>query len=382
MKQNELSLTTGAAEIIIPEDLHKELSSGKKLRVKFGIDPTAPDLHLGHTVVLRKLREFQDAEHQAVLIIGDFTATIGDPSGKAGAREPLTREQVQKNLERFLDQAGKVLDTAKLEVRHNSEWLAPLQLSHVLALHARFTLQQLSQREDFAKRVREGNPIGIHELDYPMLQAYDSVVVKADIELGGVDQKLNLIAGRHLMGKMGMAPQQIILMPLLIGTDGTRKMSKSLKNYISLNDAPNDMFGKLMVIPDALMPSYFELLTDISAPARMNPRDAKLLLAQTIVGRYHGREAGESAATNFIKVFSQKKQPEDIPELPIPHSPFPLIELLLQAGVNSKSEARRLIRQGGIKINNEVKKDPEEIITVVNDMILHIGKRQFFRLKI
>lgn len=382
MKQHTSLLTQGVAEIIIKEDLEKELDSGKKLRVKLGIDPTSPDLHLGHTVPLRTLRQFQDAGHQAVLIIGDTTALIGDPSGRSGAREPLTQEQIEKNLERFLDQAGKVLNLKTLEVRRNSEWLTDMRLPAVIALHACFTLQQLSQREDFAKRVREENPVGFNELDYPLLQAYDSVMIKADIELGGIDQKLNLLAGRHLMEKMGITPQQIIMTPLLIGTDGTRKMSKSLGNYISLQDEPNNMFGKLMAVPDELIPKYFKLLTDVEMPKVKNPRDAKLTLAKTIVNMYHGTKAGERAKEYFIKTFSKKEMPEDIPALQIAKREAHIIDILLAAGIKSKNEARRLVRQGGVKINNEIKKDPEEIITIANDMILRIGKRQFFRLKI
>lgn len=380
MKQNTSLLARGIAEIISKEELQKKLDSGKKLRVKLGIDPTAPHLHLGHTVVLRVLRQFQDAGHQAVLIIGDFTATIGDPSGRAGSREPLTQKQVEKNLDQFLHEAGKILNVPTLEVRHNSAWFADMRLPRVLALHGHFTLQQLSQREDFAKRIREKSPVGLHELDYPLLQAYDSVIVKADIELGGIDQKLNLLAGRHLMGKMGMTPQHIVMTPLLLGTDGARKMSKSLGNGVNLNDEPNEMFGKIMAIPDALMPSWFELLTDSAIPLDLNPREAKLLLAKMIVGRYHGAKAGDRAAKNFINVFSQKKQPDEIPELSMPNTQCSIIELALKAGIKSKSEARRLIAGRAVKVDGATKENPEEIITVTDGAILQIGKRKFFKL--
>lgn len=382
MKQNTSLLTRGIAEIIIKEDLKKELDSGKKLRVKLGIDPTAPDLHIGHTVVLRKLRQFQDAGHQAVLIIGDFTAMIGDPSGRAGSREPLTQKQVQKNLERFLDQAGKILNMPTLEVRHNSAWLADMRLPDILALHARFTLQQLSQREDFTKRIREESPVGLHELDYPLLQAYDSVIVKAHIELGGIDQKLNLLAGRHLMGKMNMTPQHIIMTPLLLGTDGTRKMSKSLNNSIGLNETPNEMFGKIMTIHDALMPRWFELLTDIAMPTDLSPREAKLLLAKMIVGMYHGTKAGDRATENFIAVFSQKKQPDEIPPLSISNTQCSIIELLLKAGIKSKNEARRLIRQNGVTFDAVPLTDTDAVIALKPNAILQIGKRKFFKIVI
>ena len=382
MIPNSKILNRGVAEVIVREDLESLLNSGKKLRVKLGIDPTAPDLHLGHTVPLRKLRQFQDADHQPVLIIGDFTAMIGDPSGRAGAREPLTEEQVKENLKKFLRQAGNVLDLEKLEVRYNSEWHGKLLQGDLIKLQAKFTVQQLTQREDFAKRLNANEPVGYQELSYPLMQAYDSVMVKADVELGGVDQKLNLIAGRHLMEKMGMTPQQILTVPLIEGTDGVRKMSKSLDNYIGLEDEPNEMFGKIMRVPDELLPKYFECLTDAEMPLEENPRDAKLALGRIIVEIYHSRGEAEKAVENFIHVFSEKKIPDDIPELQIANDKWQMVDLLLRAGVKSKSEARRLTKQGGVKINDEVKKDSEEILGLKNGDTLQIGKRKFVRLKV
>lgn len=379
---NEKLLTRAVSEIIVKEGLEKALASGRRLRVKLGIDPTAPDLHLGHTVPLRKLRQFQDTGHQAVLIIGDFTATIGDPSGRAGAREPLTHEQIKENLKKFLELAEKVLDIDKLEVHYNSEWLGKLDARSIVELTSKFTIQQITQREDFAKRLADNKPIAVHEELYPIFQAYDSVMIKADVELGGVDQKLNLLAGRHLMEKMGLAPQQILLTPLIEGTDGLKKMSKSLGNYIALDEKPNEMFGKIMSIPDKLMPKYFDCLTDIDMPLEDNPRNVKLLLARTIVEMHHGQKAGERALKNFIEVFSEKKKPDNIAELGITDKELGIIDLLMSTGIKSKNEARRLVEQGGVKIDDEIKNDPKKILEIRDGSILRIGKRKFFRLKI
>lgn len=373
-------LARGVADAIEQKSLEKILASGAKLRVKLGIDPTAPDLHLGHTVPLRKLREFQNAGHQGVLIIGDFTAMIGDPSGRQGAREPLTKGQVEKNLARFSEQAGKILNMKALEVRYNSEWFGKILLAEWLEIQSKCTIAQIIDRSDFAERLKAGKPVGLHELSYPLLQAYDSVAVRADIELGGVDQRLNLIAGRELMEKMGLSPQHIIMTPLLIGTDGERKMSKSFGNYIGLNNAPNDMFGKVMAIPDALTPSYFELLTDILMPKDISARDAKLLLARAITGMYHGKAAGDEAEAYFIKTFSKKEIPEDISELKVESEKLKIVDLLMRAGVKSKSEARRLINGGAIAIGGEKKEDPDEEIVVHDGVTLTIGKRIFFKI--
>lgn len=377
-----LLLEKGVAEVIVKEELEKELASEKKLRVKLGIDPTATDLHLGHAVVLRKLRQFQDAGHQAILIIGDFTAMIGDPSGRAGAREPLTEDQIQINLKKHLNQAGKILDLEKLEVRYNSEWYSKLNFADILKLLSHFTVQQLIQREDFSKRLEDDKPVGEQEILYPIMQAYDSVMIKADVELGGMDQKLNLIAGRHLMEKMELSAQQIILMPLLEGTDGVKKMSKSLGNYIALDAEPNDMFTKIMAVPDELLPKYYETLTDAEFPIGQDPRTTKLALARIIVEMYHSRQIAEKAVENFIHVFIDKEKPTDMPELRITNYGLRITDLLLIASIESKSEARRLIEQGGVKIDDEVKSDINELVEIKDRSILQIGKRRFFRLRV
>ncbi len=375
----ETLLGRGVEEVIDRAHLEQSLNSGKKLRVKLGIDPTSPDLHLGHAVVLRKLRQFQDAGHQAVLIIGDFTATIGDPSGRAGAREALTAGQVEENKKRYLEQAGKILDLKSLEVRHNREWFGSMLLEQSEKLRAMFTIQQLTQREDFAKRLAENSPLFSHELDYPIMQAYDSVMIEADLELGGVDQKLNLITGRHLMEKMGLEAQDVLTVPLLEGVDGVKKMSKSVGNYIALETEPNDMFGKIMTVPDVLIDKYYNLLTDEERKTD-DPREAKLELGRIIVDMYHGAGVGERAREEFVRVFSKKEKPEEMQELLIANRELPIVDLLLAAGVTSKSEARRLIEQGGVKINDEVKRDADEILDLKSGDILQIGKRKFFRL--
>ena len=371
----------GAAETIGRDAVEAALAAKKTLRVKLGIDPTAPDLHLGHAVVLRKLREFQDAGHQAVLVIGDFTATIGDPSGRPGAREPLAKEDVKKNLKRFLAQASLILDEKTLEVRHNSEWFGKMGLRDLMGLVSNFTLQQISERDDFAKRIVQEQPVGLHELMYPILQAYDSCRLDADIELGGLDQRLNLIAGRHLMHKIGVTPQALIMMPLLIGTDGDRKMSKSIGNYVGLTDAPDDMLGKIMSIPDALMPNWFELLTELPMPEDAKPRDAKMLLAKTVVDAFHGAGAGERAEEAFISKFSKKELPTKAADLSVP-ADAALMEILIAAGTKSKAEAKRLVMQGGVKIDGAAQADPDAKAGFKDGSVLQIGKLKAFTLRI
>lgn len=381
MTHNDL-LGGGVAEVIVREELERQFASGRKLRVKFGVDPTAPDLHLGHTVPLRKLRQFQDAGHQAVLIIGDFTAMIGDPTGHSEARQPLTEDAVRHNMQTYLRQAGKVIDLNHCEVRYNSEWLqGEGVLQKILELFRTSTIQQVLHRADFKKRLAAGEDLTLLEIQYPLFQGYDSVMVKADVEIGGTDQKFNLLMGRQVQRHYQMSEQNLVITPLLEGTDGFKKMSKSVDNYIGLDEPPQDMFGKLMAVPDALMPKYFELLTDISIPLEQHPRDTKLLLAERIVTMYHGQVAAQAAAEHFLKVFSRKEKPTAMTELPISNTQLPILELLLKAGIKSKSEARRLIEQGGVKINDDKKIDPEEILTLQPDSILQIGKRGFFRIR-
>ena len=377
---NKELLSRGVEEIINKSDLQKQLKSGKKIRVKLGIDPTTPNLHLGHIVVLRKLKQFQDAGHKVILIIGDFTAMIGDPTNRVGAREFLTVAQIKKNMHQYLDQAGKILNLKKVEIKYNSQWFKKLDFNKLLDLMASFTVQQLTEREDFSKRIKEGKPVGYHELIYPIMQAYDSVMIKADLEIGGRDQRLNILAGRDLMSKSGMKPQNVLTLPLLEGTDGKRKMSKSFGNYIGLSDKPNDMFGKIMSIPDSLISKYFDLLTDLKKPRSKNQRNNKLLLAKTIVTDLHNKKLAQKAEDNFIRVFSNKERPTDITKLKIKNKKIILVDLLVKVGIKSKSEARRLVTQGGVRIDDKVQKEYDVKIQIGKGMILRIGKRKFFEL--
>lgn len=372
-------LLNNAGEIADKEHLVSALASHKKLRVKFGIDPTAPDLHLGHTVPLRKLRAFQDAGHTAVLIIGDFTAMIGDPTGKSATRPTLTKEQVAANAETYLAQAGKVITIAKAEIRHNSEWLAG-SLPKLIELFNKVSIQQVLHRADFKKRMEGGTDISMLEIMYPLLQGYDSVAVKADLEIGGTDQTFNMLMGRRVQRAMDVPEQDVMSLPLIEGTDGIQKMSKSLGNYIALTDAPNDMFGKIMSVPDTLMPKYFTLLTDVAMPTDMKPRDAKALLARTIVAMYHGSKAGESAKREFINIHAKKEMPAEMPELRIADAALKIVNLLLLAGIKSKAEARRLVEQGGVKIDGTAVTDADGTAAVKDGSILQIGKLKFWKI--
>lgn len=380
-------LTKGVEEVIEKDHLETTLrdaeKTGRKLRVKFGIDPTAPDLHLGHTVALRKLRQFQDAGHTAVLIIGDFTAMIGDPTGRAEARKPLTAKEVKQNLKKYLKHAGRVLDTrwGKLEVQYNSKWLKK-DVDTIMAIARAGTVNQVQHRADFQKRLAEGREVTILEALYPLFQGYDSVAVAADVELGGTDQKFNLLMGRHMQKHFGIKEQDILTLPLLEGTDGVRKMSKSFGNYIGLEDAPNEMFGKVMSVPDNLIEKYFTLLTDVKFPSELSPRDAKVLLAKTLVEMYHSRKAADAAEGEFVRVFSKREAPSDMPEVKIGRAQKTLMEILVVAEPNeSKSELRRLVEQGAVKLNDEVKRDANEALYIHGGEVLKIGKRKFFKLQ-
>ncbi len=370
-------LNRGTAEIIERGHLESALRSGKKLRVKFGIDPTAPDLHLGHTVVLRKLRQFQDAGHKAVLIIGDLTAQIGDPSGRSETRRSLSENEVKENLKNYLKEAGKVIDVRKAEVRYNSEWHKKGGLAALLELAKSASVQQVLEREDFKKRLGEDSTISLLETLYPLLQGYDSVAVKSDVELGGTDQKLNLLMGRKVQRHFGMAEQDVLIFPLIEGTDGVRKMSKSYGNYIALKDEPNDMFAKLMKVPDPLIKKYFELLTDLDAPSA-DPYTSKQILAETIVDMYHGKRAAEKAKEEFVNTFSKKEAPSDILELKAKKG-ISVLELVTLGGAESKSEARRLIEQGAISIDNKKLENPNEALS--SGEVLKLGKHTFFRIR-
>lgn len=373
-------LTRGTEEIIEKEHLEKALRSGKKLRVKLGIDPTAPDIHLGHSVVLRKLKQFEDLGHAIVLIIGDFTAQIGDPSGRNETRKQLSEKEIQKNLKGYLEQAGKIINIKRAEVRHNSEWHEKGGLKHILSITQSATVQQILRRDDFKKRLAEDSEISMLETLYPILQGYDSVAVKADVELGGTDQKFNLLMGRRVQRHFGMDEQDILTVPLIEGIDGVKKMSKSYGNYIGLSETPENMFGKTMAIPDTLIKKYFTLLTDIDAPDDIDPYRAKTLLAETITGMYYPNKEAEKAKEQWIRTFSKKENPEDAPKLKIGKKKISLLDLIIKSGVESKSEARRLITQNAIQINGTVKEDPNEIISIQESKILKVGKKKFFKL--
>jgi tyrosyl-tRNA synthetase len=373
----------GSAEIISEADLKAKLQKGKPLRIKLGVDPTAPDLHLGHLVVLRKLRTFQDLGHLVEFIIGDFTAQIGDPSGQSATRPTLKPQQIWENAKTYQDQVFRVLDQSKTEVRHNSTWFNIMGTrGGLMDLMKMATVAQMLQRADFAKRYAEATPITLLELFYPVLQGYDSVAVQSDVELGGTDQKFNLLMGREFQLNYKQEPQVVMMMPLLEGLDGVRKMSKSYGNYVAFNDPPKEMFGKLMSIPDALMPKYFELLTDldVASTKAMHPRDAKVLLAKTLTTQFHGAEAGNQEAENFDRVFSKRELPNDIPEHKVTaDAPYQLVDLLLEMKlVASKNEARRLIEQGAVTINGARATLNTEIRLAKGEVkTTQVGKRRF-----
>ena len=392
-------LKKGAAEII-PEPelraaLEKSVKTGTPLRAYLGVDPTAPDLHLGHTVVLRKLKHFQDMGHTAVFLIGDFSAMIGDPTGVSETRPPLTREQVDANAKTYLAQVFKILDPAKTEVRYNSEWLSKLSAEAIVRLCSHYRLARMLEREDFRKRLDEGHPISVHELLYPLLTAYDAVSLKSDVELGATEQKFNLLVHREIQREYGLPGQAILTMPILVGLDGQRKMSKSLGNYIGITEPPADMFGKIMSIPDDLMWTYYELATDrtpqqiaalkneVSSGA-LHPMDAKMRLAEEIVSGFHGPDPARKAAENFQRVFRDRQSPTEVPVQKIPVGPpKKLIALLVELKLApSKSEAERLIKQGGVELNESRLDDPRADLDLTKpaQFLLRAGKKKFLRL--
>jgi tyrosyl-tRNA synthetase len=391
-------LLRGCDRVYTAEELRQRLDSGKQMRVKLGMDPTAPDLTLGHTVVLRKLRQFQDLGHKAVLIIGDYTARIGDPTGRSKTRPMLTEEEIERNAHTYLKQAGKVLDLSeeRLEVRHNSEWLTPLTFADVIKLMSQMTVARMLERDTFAKRQSEGKEIYLHELLYPLMQARDSVAIESDVELGGTDQTFNNLCGRDLQRNAGQEPQIVMVVPLLIGTDGKEKMSKSLGNYIAVTDPPGDMFGKIMRIPDQLMRAYFELLTDVpeeeiarlTDPAKCHPRDTKEHLAKIIITQYHSAEAAEAAADEFRRVHGGGSQglPDDIPEVTVPTDKMKdgkivALDLIMACGFEkSRSEGRRIVAERGVRLNGRALEDPNEPLDVKTGDILQRGRRRFARL--
>ena len=382
----------GADEILIESELVARLQSGRRLRIKAGFDPTAPDLHLGHTVLINKLRQFQDLGHEVLFLIGDFTGMIGDPTGKSATRPPLTRDEVIENARTYETQIFKILDPEKTLVMFNSSWMGEMKAADLVQLAARHTVARMLERDDFHMRYTGGQAIAIHEFLYPLIQGYDSVAMKADVELGGTDQKFNLLVGRELQKQYGQAPQVVLTMPLLEGLDGVNKMSKSLGNYIGIAESADEMFGKLMSISDTLMWRYLELLSFESGAtlkkwrqevtAGLNPRDVKFRLAGEMVNRFHGPQAGETAQAAFIARFQQGLLPEDMPEmlLPAPNGSLGVPQLLKEAGLaSSTSEAMRLIKQGGVRMDGEKVADSDLEIAAGGTHIVQVGKRKFAR---
>ena len=383
-------ISRGTEEIIKLEDLQKKLESGKTLRIKVGFDPTAPDLHIGHTVVINKMRQFQDLGHEVTFLIGDFTGMIGDPTGKSATRKPLTKEDVALNAETYATQVFKVLDRDKTRIRFNSEWMSELGSEGMIRLAAKYTVARMLERDDFENRYRSGQAIGMHELLYPLVQGYDSVMLKSDVEMGGTDQKFNLLVGRHLQQHYGQQPQVIITLPLLEGLDGVQKMSKSLNNYVGITEAPDEMFGKLMSISDDMMWRYFDLLSFKSneelAGLRQrvtdggNPRDIKFLLCEEIVERFHDRKTADMARETFIARFRGGAMPEDIPEKTLDSGGqgVGIAAALTQCGLtSSNSEAFRMLKQGGVRIDGEKISDRSLTLEVGFEGILQVGKRKF-----
>ncbi len=385
MRDQLTQLTRGAAQIITEAELAGKLRANRPLRIKLGVDPTSADIHLGHTVVLRKLRDFQEAGHQAILIIGDFTALIGDPSGRSVTRPTLTREEVERNAETYREQAFKILDQSKTEIVYNGSWLGKLSFEDVIRLNSNVTLQQLLQREDFRARMKSEQPIHAHEIQYPIMQAYDSVMVKADVELGGTDQLFNILLGRDLQKQNGQPQQIVLLTPILEGLDGKQKMSKSLGNYVALNDSPAEMFGKLMSISDELMVQYYLLLLSRELPKNKHPLQAKKELAAQIVATYHSRAAANKAEEEWTRRFSEKRLSET--ELPILASQSNETVTIVVKGfavhgiTKSRAEASRLIKQGSIQLDGAKLRNPTEQITLSPNQILRLDKTHAVRVR-
>lgn len=376
------NLFRNAVDVIPREELEQRLQSGESLRVKLGLDPTAPDIHLGHAVVLEKLREFQDLGHLAVLIVGDYTARIGDPSGRSKTRPVLSDEEIAHNTETYLDQAYRILDPDRTEVRHNSEWLAPLKLADVIALTRATTVARILERDDFSKRYASGDPITLTELLYPLMQAYDSVAVDADVELGGTDQLYNLLMGRQIMEYHDKRPQCVLTTPLLVGLEGKSKMSKSLGNYIGVTEAPQDMFGKAMRIPDEIMPDYYAQLLNRPLPGA-DPVEQKRELARSLVRRFHGEPAVEEAEQTF-NAHARREVPDEVPEVSLTEEDEVwIVDLITHAGfANTNGEARRFIRGGAVRLDGEVIRDERLSLAVASlqGKVLQVGKRRYARL--
>ncbi len=401
--ERQLAVIRRGVVEIVPEDELKQkvanaVATGQPLKVKLGLDPSAPDIHIGHTVVLHKLRQFQELGHQVQLLIGDFTGRIGDPTGKSETRKQLTEEDVKRNAETYQKQIYKILDPEKTKLYYNSEWLAPLNFADVVSLAAKVTVARMLERDDFTKRYTTGQPISIHEFFYPLMQGYDSVALESDVELGGTDQKFNLLMGRTLQKEYGKAAQVAIMTPLIEGLDGVNKMSKSLGNYIGIDEEPNQIYGKSMSIPDELMFKYYELATDLSNEqlaalkadldnGTVHPRDAKMQLAATFVRMYHGDDAANAAENHFITVFQQRALPEDIEEVTVPaaelnNGQIRIVKLLTVLGLQAtSSEARRSVQQGAVRINEDKITDFNADITPKDGDVLQVGKRKFVKIK-
>lgn len=387
----------GTEELISEEEMVRKLENSiqtnRPLRIKQGFDPTAPDIHLGHTVGIRKLRQFQDLGHKIVLIIGDYTGMVGDPSGKNETRPRLDRKTLMKNAETYENQFFKILDKSKTEIHYNGEWFAEMKFDEIMNLAAKFTIARILERDDFTKRYKEGNPISLHEFYYPLMQGYDSVAIKADVELGATEQKFNLLTARDVQREYGQEPQVILTLPVLEGIDGGQRMSKSLGNYIGIDDEPNEMYGKVMSIPDSLILKYFTLVTDYSLDQlqelkrrlddqHTNPMVLKKELARTIIAMYHSNESARSAEQNFERVFSKKEIPADIEEIVVASSDLPklLVKALTDCGaVASNGEARRLIQQGGVRVNDEKINDVNYAFNQKGKYITKVGKRRFIK---
>jgi tyrosyl-tRNA synthetase len=397
IKQQVLALSRGCEGLYTEKELAERLTeaagAGRPLRVKLGMDPTAPDIHLGHTVVLRKMRQFQDLGHKAVLIIGDYTARVGDPSGVNKTRPMLSADEIEANAQTYFDQAGRILDTSeeKLEIRYNSEWLSKLTFAEVLQLAGQMTVARMMERDTFELRYKAGVPIGVHEFMYPLMQGYDSVCIAADVELGGTDQTFNNLVGRTLQESAGQKPQIVLVMPILVGLDGTEKMSKSKGNYIGVNESADDMFGKVMSIPDELMANYFTLLTDrptreieqLTDAETTHPRQAKVELGKEIVAQYHGPEAAQAAEAEFNRVFAEKQVPTDMPTVQLADNPVAIVELIVSAGfAESNGQAKRLVKQGAVSIDGEKVTDINAQIEVQSGQVLKVGKRRFATIQV
>lgn len=383
-------LTRGVEEVIVFEDLKKKLLSGKQLRIKFGVDPTAPDLHIGHAVPLRKLKQFQGLGHKVILLIGDYTAMIGDPSGRNVTRPTLTKAEVKKNMKTYIKQAGRILDMKRVELRYNSDWYKDKGWAFLMVLTGKITVARVLDRDDFQKRLKEGSDIQMQEIFYPLMQGYDSVELRSDVEIGGSDQKFNMLMGRKLQKRYEQPEQEVMTFTLLEGTDGEKKMSKTYGNFIALLDPPEEMFGKVMSIPDKLIIKYFELATEVNSGViaeykkqmeeGKNPRDIKIILAKEIVKIYHDEKSAEIARANFDKMFRDKETPDEMPEIKIA-GPMNIVDLLVEAKLAlSKSEARRLIDGGGVKVSGKVVTSHDLVISsTAKGEVIQKGKRGFVK---